>query len=354
MIKSCTITFHGAINYGAFLQAYALQCFLGTSNVILNYNPKKKTDWHSFVSKKKRGQLPVFWRLLALWRRLQYKRCYFKEYDMLRLSQEFHSCKSVFKNLPQADFYIVGSDQIWNSELLSTYSYPWEIYFLTFENENIKRIAYSASLGGNEWTADFTTKVLPHLKKMDAISVRENSSVPFLTSIGLKNIMVTCDPTILHTADFYRSRFPYSKDGCQNHTLLFSLAMEIPVNIQEILNGKKILSHKFTKQEPLVAKWLHCIDTADAVITDSFHCTIFSILFHKNFVVFPHAMKNRSERLTMLLGKVNLGYRFLAGEETKEQIEEIMCRPVDWLQIDKILEDWRIESGNWLNNALIL
>jgi len=354
-IKICTATFFSASapSYGAFLQAWALQQFLGESNYILNL----PLHWPSFVGENGRRKLPFFWRLIALWRyflRYYLRKGCFDEFNTLNLTSFYHTTKEIVKNPPQADVYITGSDQVWNRKIILIPDkdiYNNDIYFLAFGPSNVKRIAYAASMGEKEWPATFTQQVLPHLRKFNAISVREESSVPFLNSIGLENVAVTCDPTILHTADFYRSHFSHAQNKCYGCIFVYRIKKEFPISIQKFFDTRKIVEPIINKHKLVsVTQWLHNIDTCDAVITDSFHGTVFSILFHKPFISL--LSNNRNERKLDLLRKVNLEYRLLSGNETHEEIEEILYRPVNWEQVDAILEEWRSYSENWLKEAL--
>jgi len=353
-IKTCTVTVFSK-NYGAFLQAWALQQFLGEQNFLLRI--EKRFDLHLYVGTRGKKLLPFFWRLIAFWRYLFRNKKLFDELNTLKCSRIHYSQKYVIENPPVAEVYIAGSDQIWNSEWFINYKRPWKIYFLGFGTSNAKRIAYAVSMGAKEWPAAFAQKVLPYLKKFHAISVREESSVPFLNSIGLKNVAATCDPTILHTADFYRSHFHYAENKCSGCIFIYSLnIIKFSLPMQRFLVGKKAISFIPNKSRKYlsIAQWLHNIEKAESVITDSFHGTVFSILFHKPFFsLLTFSIKYpRNERIISLLKKVNLEYRLLNGNETKEEIEEILYRPVDWLQVDKILEEWRAYSANWLRDAL--
>jgi hypothetical protein len=115
-LKTCTATFYSVKNYGAFLQAFALQQFLGESNSILNYVPISifSPNWHSLVGEKGRRKLPFFWRIIALYRffrllyRLYYLRQPFADINMLKLSRKYFLLKDILKDPPSANVYIAG------------------------------------------------------------------------------------------------------------------------------------------------------------------------------------------------------------------------------------------------------
>ena len=353
-LKTCTVTFL-SVNYGSFLQTYALQQFLGKSNYILNF--VKRNNPYSFVGKNgwSRRILPFFWRLISLWRYFKeyYLSKYFDEVYMLNLTNKYSSINKVIKKPPLADIYITGSDQVWN---VKATRFCEDFYFLKFGNPDAKRVAYAASMGMKEWPSDFTQQILPHLKTFDAISVREESSALFLKSIGMEKIVVTCDPTLLWNADFYRTNFPMLTNKSSNHIFIYWLHVEIPDLFKKYKKKEKIITVALKTPECKISitQWLHYIDAADSIITNSFHGTVFSILFHKPFVVFSRMTdgQDQDERLISLLKKVNLEYRLLTGCENQEEMEKKLNNTINWEQVDAVLEEWRSYSRNWLMEAI--
>ena len=344
--KTCTVTFHNVRNYGAYLQAYALQQFLGESNYILNL----MTSLRSLVGAKWRQKLPVFWMLVALWRYYfkpyNLRKNFFNEINMLNLTDKYSSAKGIMKNLMPTNVYITGSDQVWNPRFINEME---NIYFLQFISQSARRISYAASLGMPKWPKEFEQKVLPWLKSFHAISVREESSVEYLRSLGLDSVCV-CDPTVLHTADFYRNAFKLKNPDSENYIFTYKIRESIPI----LTIKKTITVNLHDKNLVSVRDWLSLIDNSDFILTDSFHCVVFCVLFHKPFAVFQNNYKGKgmNERFTTILGKINLEYRLLQGTETEEQILNIVKQPVSWDQVDSVLEEWRSYSKNWLMEAI--
>lgn len=349
-----SLSFHFSSNYGAFLQAFALS--QKTGSVIIDYSP----GFECAVGPKWKKLLPIVWRLLAVFRSFKvryncpalYKK--FPERLHLSLTARFHTCRSVHKqHFENYSVFIAGSDQVWNPRFISQQE---QIYFLGFGPDNAKRISYAASLGMKQWPKDFEQKVLPMLKRFDAISVREESAVSYLTSLGLKNVVCVCDPTILHKGDFYRKEFPYENVD-EEFSFVYRIREVIPDAVQNILlpqNREIWLSKPRRWRLPSVTQWLQNIDNAKFVVTDSFHCAVFCILFHKPFLVIPNRStgKGMNERFATLLGKTGLEYRSLTCEESCEEVLQKLNAPVDWEKVDAILEDWRTYSADWLEKAL--
>lgn len=344
------ITFHYSKNYGAFLQSFSLNKQISNSTIV-NFTP----GYHLFAGRLKKI-LPFFWVIVASIKYYKYLFIKKKIYPKFDKNGGINKTKHFTNPLYKTDLFnegiaICGSDQIWNPKFMSKYI---PIYFASFSNFS-KRISYAASLGMKEWPKDFEQQVLPLLQRFDAISVREESSVPYLTSLGLKNVVCVCDPTILHNGDFYKEQFPANKVYKEDYAFVYKIRVDIPESVQSIF-PKKVLTVDLKKHKTLISvtDWLSNIDNAKFIITDSFHCAVFCLLFHKPFLVIPNQStgKGMNERFGTLLGKTNLEYRCLNCDETTEQVLEKLKSPIDWDHVDAILEVWRTYSSNWLKNAL--
>lgn len=334
-----TLTFHYPKNYGAFLQTFALQIVLGDS-IVLNFVPR----WSFFVSA--RFPLPIRWFIGSLRKKKSLSN--FPEKKYIKVSKSISSEKDAFF-LKNEDCLIVGSDQIWNPLFINDQF----IYFGKFSKKNIKLVSYAASLGMAKWPTDFEKVVLPMLNRFNAVSVREKSSVEYLESIGIKNVVCVCDPTILHDGNFYRHFFKCKKSN-KKYSFIYMIREQIPKEAKEILLSKTIYVTLDDFLLPSISQWLEYIDQSEFVITDSFHCVVFCLLFHKPFLIIPNQAKGMgmNERFATLLGKTHLEYRFLTGQETSDEVLEKLNNPIDWNSVDQILDEWRIFSLNWLKKAL--
>lgn len=260
----------------------------------------------------------------------------------------FSECES-FMNAEST--IIVGSDQVWNSDFTPKME---NFYFANFAGKNIHRISYAASLGKKRWPKEFEKKVIPLLQKFDAISVREESSVSYLQKLGIKNVACVCDPTILHKADFYRKNFCYKCISCE-FTFVYRIRENISDSIKSIFcNQVNEVYLQNRKTIVSVSKWLQYIDYSKFVVTDSFHCVVFCLLFHKPFLVILNQSKRieMNERFSTLLGKVGLEYRCLIGNEHSAKVDQLLNKSIDWQKVDLILDEMRDFSLNWLKKAL--
>jgi hypothetical protein len=332
-MKTCTVTWFRGKNYGAFLQAFALQKILGNENTLLDM------PLDLYVSRIR--NLPkICWIPWALMRKYIFLSP-FKEISKLQKSKSFATLKQLFSNPPKADAFVVGSDQVWGVAAVVDKE-PY--YYLDFVPESARRISYAPSLGRKSWPKEYEIKVLPILRKFYAISVREESSAEYLRSLGL-NAVCVCDPTILHTADFYRKEFynpsmePHPSDP---FTFIYRLREELSEDLIYKLKNKKLLWQDMHQRKRIpVAEWLWNIDHASLVVTDSFHAVVFCLLFHTPFEVILNqgAHKGMNERFSTLLGKAGLP---LAPNPAE----------IDWESVDTKLAEWREYSKTWLMNAL--
>lgn len=339
MIK--ILTFYYPKNYGAFLQCFALQ--YATQGYVVDFVP----NWKFFIGKKTE-RIPILKYFLGQWRRFK-EQAKFPELKKLTL-------KKIEKN-EDFNIFIAGSDQVWNPRCIQNLS---NIYFLDFLSPKAKRISYAASLGMDHWPKDFEDKVIPMLQKFSAISVREESSVSYLTSLGLKNIECVCDPTILHSKTFYQKEFGL-KQASPKKIFIYRIREKITSTMEDFSDLLKERGYEKTtvdlqKSSTLcsVTDWLNNIYNASCVITDSFHCAVFCILFHRPFLVIGNqsTSKGMNERFQTLLGKTGLLYRFLPENPSMNILQDIFNRPIDWHSIDEIVEEWRNHSIKWLKESL--
>ncbi len=345
------VTFFPNNNYGCLLQAFALQRKIenfGNDVEIIALEPS-----YIYFSKI-RGFWDIPHIIVGFFR-------YVKRHQSLRNFGNASKIKStkVYKNICdikelEYDVLVAGSDQIWHSEAFWQRSGGSDYYFLNFALNIKKRISYAASISQKKWPLDFEVLGKKYLEKFDKISVREVSAAEYLKSIGFLDVTVVCDPTLLHNGMFYVHEFAIDKTEF-NIPFLFRIREKIPDSVTMLLKDgytdvfMKVHPSKFT-----VTQWLSNIYNASFILTDSFHCSVFCLLFHKRFLVIPNLDKGigMNERFATLLGKTHLEYRCLNDQESSDEVLEKLNRPVDWDAVDRILDEWRCSSLNWLKKAL--
>lgn len=264
------------------------------------------------------------------------------------------------------DIYVVGSDVIWKPARVIS-KIESDAYFLNFtEGLPCKRIAYAASIGTND--NDVLHPLQSNMKKMvrkfDSISLRENTSISFISSLYGKSVIWCIDPTMLFDANFYNKLLIENNHSVSHIAYDYIYIYVLGDNKQAYLMANK-LSHiwnipvicdapspQLIEQLALNVQndgpldFLNRIKNAKVVITDSFHGTVFSIIFHKDFYTFSRG--KISIRMQDLLEKLCLTNRYVDSESLALQ----QFKPVEYNDVDNIVNNWRKESVKFLNDAL--
>ncbi|SHK89494.1 polysaccharide pyruvyl transferase family protein [Fibrobacter sp. UWB12] len=247
-------------------------------------------------------------------------------------------------------FFVFGSDQVWRKEM----SPDIMTFFGSFLKDDVPRIAYAASFGVDYWqfSTDETKKIIPLLKKFRAISVREESAVRLLAEHGVDSQLVL-DPTMLLKADDYAHL--ESEVSCDyakaNHIFVYCLdehlnQKDVLCQLEQTLNVPLLLLNEKNLQ---VDMWLSALRTAEYVITDSFHGTVFSILFHKKFIVVANEYRGLT-RLQSLLKMFGLENRLIMSFEDFDC--EKLDAEIDYKSVDVILNQEREKSLTFLSESL--
>lgn len=241
---------------------------------------------------------------------------------------------------------IFGSDQVWRKEM----SPDIMTFFGKFLKDNIPRIAYAASFGLDSWQFDErkTAKIISLLKKFKAISVREESAVKLLAERGI-HAQLALDPTMLLQPEDYTTLETTAsrQTSATPHIFLYCLDKHfLQDDVITLLCKKKHISVKNAMENLQIDNWISGLRTADYVITDSFHGTIFSILFHKKFIVV--ANENRGlTRLQSLLKMFGLENRLIMSFEDFDY--EKLDAGIDYESFDAILNQKKLESLDFLS-----
>lgn len=256
------------------------------------------------------------------------------------------------------DAYIVGSDQVWRAIYV-----PGIIgnMYLDFTKEwDVKRIAYAASFGTDmpEYTSDEIKLCGELIKCFDAVSVRESSGLDVFKKFKwqVNNPQVVLDPTFLLSKDEYNEILPQSNDFAKGKIFCYVLdksdeAKNAIDRIQDEV-GKPIYEiadiQKGDSVLPSVETWLTAIRDSDFVITDSFHGTVFSIIFNKPFVVYANEGRGKS-RFEAILGQSGLMKNIYTENSSIEQLFNI-----DWTTVNRIIKAKSSESKKFIVNSLIV
>lgn len=372
-MKIGILTHYIHYGYGGLLQNYALQTVLKRMShdpITIRTSMSKKVPLNKMIRNKL-----SFWAHIILHKDMfitdqqddfitQYNEPFISRYLSItkpnRSSIDFR--KATIENNCEA--LVVGSDQIWRKY----YSYVSTCYLDFAEEMEIKRIAYAASFAVDNWEYNQAeTKKYRKLAKMfDAISVREASGIKLCKDHLGVDAQLVLDPTLLLEKEDYvklveeageeRSDgelFSYVLDkNPEKETIINGIALKLGMKRYECMppypttyyNVKK---HPQESIYPPVTKWLRSIMDAKCIVTDSFHGTVFSIIFNKPFYVLINGRRG-SARFTSLLSMFGLESRIITSIEDIDDIKQ-----VDWHQISLKLENCRNFSFGFLHNALV-
>ncbi len=333
MIKVGILTFHGSHNYGAMLQAYALQqkCIeLGTECSIIDYrSPEMINDYAVF--KKGKTLKIVIKNLLQVFRYSSNKARYnkFEEFIKKNLitTKRYSSLEELKAAPPEMDVYIVGSDQVWNGT-----NKLKDVYFLPFGRDGVKKISYAASFGDKVPRQEFTDVIKNLLDEFAAISVREKSGVDYIYNIMEKQAEIMCDPVMLLSREKWETLG--DSDIELPKTYIFCYALGELGNMQEIIDCiKEMTGFQVVTVCDSIKSQISCdkvyydvgpvdfltlVKHSKCIITNSFHGTVFSLLFQKPF----YAVKRReySERINTVLQLFGMEDRYI---ETSAEVRNI-------------------------------
>lgn len=343
-MKVGIITFHWATNYGAVLQTYALWNAvksLGHDVEIINYKPRLYDDnLLTFIRFRKFLNFDKY----KIDREKERHMESFRREILTGLTERYTSLTKLRKKVHDYDVLITGSDQVLNPSFLKSGEMGGSTaYFLDFGGKNVRRISYAASFGTTVYPENLIKKVKPLIERFCAVSARENSGVEIFRSMGAKNPVVDCDPTLLHRADFYDRLLPHRENLPVINRGYFLRNRES--KIADFLDRLDVTLLK----DELITDWLASIKGSAHLFTNSFHGVVFSLIYHVPFTVVLETLENveMNDRFYSLLTPLGLTHRMvLEGDFNEKNIQF----DEDWEQIDKKLESYSKRGWDYLKN----
>lgn len=361
-----TITCHDVYNHGASLQAYALLAYLesmGHTVEIIDYKPNYLSRHYQLWSIDNPiydrpfikllyllAKLPG--RLLSLHRKRTFDK-FTKQY-LKRTSCRFHSNEELKANPPQADVYIAGSDQIWNTLFQNGRD---AAFYLDFAPTTARRVAYAASFATEDVVEDFKPFVQRMLQNFDAVSIRERYSLPLLNSLGRCDGVYVCDPVFLLSKEHWNRLLP---SKCEEDKYVLVYDAEKSAEIKDVT--KKIAMEKGLKIYNVSAfrigyadrelwdispmEFVRLIRDAVFVVSNSFHATAFSLIFERDFCVV-----NRSERINERMKSLLTSYGI--SERLVTRHSDTLLKSVDYRKIASMLQRDIAYSKDFLQSQLI-
>lgn len=290
MNKIGIITFTEGFNYGNKLQNFALKNYIETN--FPQYEVKTVNNHVRQGNKGDKAKILIKWlapsrRHFYYWKRL----IRFKEFNKRYLNLTKHTLNNSSKDFEEVDMFVCGSDQIWNP------NYYQSIDLLTGNMKKPKlSISYAASFGVSNIPNEKRKSFSEALNNLKAVSVREEQGVEICKTLGIHNARVNIDPTLLVDEEKWIKYIQRPNKNIPNNYVLNYFLGKISPDTERLIdqychfnNCKRVdlncLQHlDWYDIDPF--EFLYLIKNADIIFTDSFHASVFSIIFEKKFITF--------------------------------------------------------------------
>lgn len=357
-------------NYGQILQAYAMQQVLlseGHDVYTIKYNAVADMAISDSEGKWFGAYFFAYLRQLLRYFLKDYLGLFdtrrfndFKK-SKLRFSSMYLTYSKLCKKYPYADAYITGSDQVWG---------PWfrlEPYFLGFGERKTIRIAYAGSFGREKLSECEIKTIAPLVMDMDYIGVREKSGIDIFKLIGNNSVAWVPDPILLLRKRDWEKVITKNKYFQENKNKIFVYIVGSDNNKEikkaiDLLNkeGKSSVLCVSDSNDPLenimptIGDWLGLMQDADFIVTNSFHGTVFSLLFNKEFIVLARIgekAESMNTRLVSLLKRMKLSSRLICKIDD-DIIKEINRMKINWDSVNGEIDLWRGEGKDFICSSL--
>lgn len=355
-MKRGILTFHNVYNYGAILQAYALQRKLKeitgepveiidyTNEVLKSKNPKNILQVKNIKDKIK-----------YLIMRSDNKKIRKKFKDFFERNMEFskkvYSKQNINETNSEFDSFIVGSDQVWNDKLNGNDS----TFFLDFVKDEKKKNSYAASFGVNHITEEYRNKYAMLLNRFNNISVREENGLSLVREMVNKDADLVLDPTFLLTKEEWEELADNSNFK-EKYILVYIVTLTPNIlnyakKLAEREGCKIICIHRSYKnykgikniKDASIEEFLGYLKNAEYVLTTSYHGLILSLNLNKKvYFELAKAKQNYNSRLQTIVNTFDIQNLEIQENSTLED------KKIDYESINKILEEKRKVSIQFL------
>lgn len=370
-------------NYGTLFQNYALQAHLQSKGHTthwvrtVSYRPKPSSNIASagLAAIRFHGQALMPWfgmRLpgISLSPHSRPYQAFLRKY--VSFSQVEYSADDLLSRPPQADAWIIGSDQVWNSRS--------SIMFLDFVPPGVRRIAYAVSANWRRlpetWAGEFGAAIM----RMDAVSVREREGLALCEKAGREDTVQVLDPALLLLKEDYLRLIEAEGNGRSpaapflfayyvgadealeaTHAQVRAVADCSRLGLQaDSLPRRDRASpcDTFSNMNPTPTEWLNAFNTCSSVITNSFHGVVFSVLFERPFLVILRSSDDKPahQRILNLLSSLKLENRAITQMEFErknaDDIRLLLDSLIQWSAVGIELGRLRAKSAGFLEAAL--
>jgi hypothetical protein len=364
MKKVANITMHAINNYGSVFQTLATEKLIEMCEcepITIDYIPAsaQPTSISQIIATKGDSLILKLKKILAFL--LPHKGNLANVLDDFRKKNlhltplKYHSVDELISNPPEADIYCAGSDQTWNTVCQGEVS---DAFFLGFVPKGKRKIAFSSSFGISKLPEQDCKAVYDRLSEFYAISVREKTGIDILNNLGLKGQLVL-DPTIAIGREFW-DKMADPRMFEQGYLLVYQLnrSHSFTKYMKEFARRNnlyivQIRSRKDTNLENGI--WLNDVTPeqllslfkySKKVLTDSFHATVFSLMFHCDFIdIYPPDFSTRLESILQMTG-------LQSRHVTDFNRFDYSDNPIDYNRVDAILQSERERTITFLKEAL--
>lgn len=332
MKKAVIITYYEAPNYGAFLQAYSTQRFL------------RKNGVESFILKHKANKPYLISKLIDM--RANKDVISFRNQIQEVINGQLHKLH-ITSGKDKYSLAVIGSDEVWNIKNLTAIHLP--IFFNPYRKAE-KTISYAACAGKCKLKHIKLFPFAKGIKKLDKIAVRDNATAKLIKDYINIEPVRTLDPTFL--CDFDDDLPPRMIDEPYLLVYTYGLSENTIVEIKNLARQKK-LSIIATGSKcdwadknlvPNPFEWLSLIKHSEAVITSTFHGTVFSIIFRKQFIT----VETHSDKVCSLLDELSLKDRLTKNSD----IALLFSDAIDYSKLEAIIRGRCDESKKFILDQL--
>ena len=365
------MSFHNAYNYGAALQAYGLQCAverIGFECEYINYVNDYRRNSYDMIYQLKSALKERKWiRAVKVAVGIPFigkrKKVFDKFYSkhLRKTATEYHTSKEAQILNDKYDRFVVGSDQVWNPENNGSDM----AFLLDFVENPRKKISYSSSFGIGEIPEEFSERYEKCLSDFSCLAVRESRGVDLVHSLTGKNATLVLDPVFLAGVPVWDSLrktdnwtqkkkyvFFYTNGTTQvNDFLMTGYKM---TGLEKHILSSHVTPFDFIDPNTKVCssispeRFINEIANAELVVTASFHCLAFAIMYHKQFSVILTGDYGKDERIVSMLKILGLEDRVLSVNTSLDDIN----KKINYDLVEEKLSKFYNQSYDYLKKSL--
>jgi hypothetical protein len=367
------ITYHFSDNYGALIQAFALRHWFvsqGHQAEFINYQPNYVEEGGGFNFSKpvSKANLKILFLKFTYLKEKVFGDAGLKEgfkafrrYQLGVASQRIISIDTLF--VSGFDLLVCGSDQIWKPSEHYGIDPVYYLDFLTY-GKSPRRISYAPSFGTDSLSPEFQGAIGVAIKKLDAISVREQTGCDIVERLLGKRPTCVPDPTLL-LADYKQIMKPHPISltkyvfcyALRSREVIGAVAEDLATKLDAGLYSPHNPHRRWREigktVYPCPGQWLDLLNSAAYVVTNSFHGTALSIILNKPFVVvgLQGAKAEFNARVKNLLALVDLEERFIQNME-RGSVDSILSTDINWLAVNEKVDILRDTGVNYLQTEI--